>query len=227
MNPVFPLPQALVRIANCEQGFPVHRIYCVGRNYADHAREMGSNPEREAPFFFSKPADAVIGNNSCIAYPSHTQNLHYEVELVVAIGKSGSDVSLETANDLIFGYAVGVDLTRRDLQNIAKQQARPWDMAKGFDHSAPIGDIALVQDIGLIDKGEIVLSVNDDIKQQGDIADLIWSVQEIIAELSTYCCLQAGDLIFTGTPAGVGALQAGDKVVASIAGLPQLEITIE
>ena len=226
MSTAFPLEQPTVAIHNSEQLFPVHRIYCVGRNYAEHAREMGANPEREAPFFFCKPADAVVPNHSSIAYPSSTKELHHEIELVVAIGGQGRQVTVDRAQNIIFGYAVGIDLTRRDLQSQAKKQSRPWDTAKGFDQSAPLTAIHKVKDCGHINQGLISLSINDELKQKGDIADLIWSVPEIIAQLSTLFELKPGDLIFTGTPAGVGPLNVGDKVLGKIRGLDDLVITI-
>ncbi len=206
--------------------FPVRRIYCVGRNYADHAREMGGAPEREPPFFFDKPADAVIESGTPVPYPPRTGNLHHEIELVVAIGREGADIALDDANAFIFGYAVGNDLTRRDLQFAARDVGRPWDTAKGFDHSAPITAIHRVEDTGLIEKGEIWLTVNDAMKQRGDIADMIWSVPEIIVELSKLYTLKPGDLIFTGTPAGVGPLVVGDEVQGGIELLGTLAFTI-
>jgi fumarylpyruvate hydrolase len=206
--------------------FPVRRIYCVGRNYADHAREMGGTPEREPPFFFDKPADAVVESGTPVPYPPRTANLHHEIELVVAIGREGADIPLEDANAFIFGYAVGNDLTRRDLQFAARDVGRPWDTAKGFDHSAPITAIHRVEDTGLIEKGEIWLMVNEAMKQRGDIADMIWTVPEIIVELSKLYRLMPGDLIFTGTPAGVGPLAVGDEVQGGIELLGTLQFTV-
>lgn len=221
---LFPLPQPSVAIDGSKLKFPVRRIYCVGRNYAEHAREMGANPEREAPFFFCKPADAVVANPASIPFPSRTHNLHHEIELVVAINKAGSNISVSNAQNYIYGYAVGIDLTRRDLQAEAKKQGQPWDTAKGFDNSAPISEIVPAEQCGNLHCGEILLTVNGEVRQQGDIGDLIWSVPEIISELSTLFALAPGDLIFTGTPAGVGQLQPGDEVVGSIAGLPELRV---
>ena len=183
--------------------FPVHRIYCVAKNYADHVREMGSDPERESPFFFSKPADAVT-QSAEVRFPSLTENLHHEVELVLALGEGGS----------VYGYAVGVDLTRRDLQAEAKRRARPWDMAKGFDQSAPISEI--IPFAGPFDQLDIQLQVNADTRQSGSTEQMIWSVEEILAALGSYVELKAGDLIFTGTPAGVSKLQRGDKIDISL-----------
>jgi fumarylpyruvate hydrolase len=217
-----PGPVVSVEIAGTETRFPVHRIYCVGRNYAAHAREMGSNPDREPPFFFSKPADAIVANGTEVPYPPRSKNLHHEIELVVAIGKGGSHVPVEKAEDMIFGYAVGNDLTRRDLQNEAKDKGKPWDTAKGFDHAAPITRITPTAKTGHIRQGAIWLKVNGELRQTGDIADLIWPVADIIAELSTLYTLQPGDLIYTGTPAGVGALNPGDVVEGSVEGLDVL-----
>jgi fumarylpyruvate hydrolase len=213
-----------VAIAGSEQRFPVHRIYCVGRNYADHVREMGHDPRHDSPFFFSKPPDAVIGNVRGLAFPPHTAELHHEVELVVALQQRGVDVAVTDAAALIFGYAVGIDLTRRDLQAEAKKSGRPWDMAKGFDHSAPIGPLAL----GVPPtSGAISLSIDGRVRQNGDLKDMIWSVAEIIAALSTYVEVAPGDLIFTGTPAGVGPIKRGESVRGMIAGIEPIEITFK
>lgn len=217
-----PITQPAVAISGTHEQFPVHRIYCVGRNYAEHAREMGATPEREAPFFFTKPADAIVPNNATVAYPSRTQLFHHEVELVVAIGKSTRDANSGNALDMVFGYAVGNDLTRRDLQFAARDKGRPWDVGKAFDQSAPITAISRVAQCGHLSKGRIWLKVNGQTRQQADLGDLIWSVPEIISELATYFDLEAGDLIFTGTPAGVGVLVVGDRVEAGIDGLETL-----
>jgi len=206
--------------------FPVRRIFCVGRNYAEHAREMGTDPDRESPFFFCKPADSVIADGASTPYPSRTENLHHEVELVVAIGNGGSEIPLAEALDHIWGYAVGIDMTRRDLQTEAKKSGRPWDMAKGFDGSAPVGKLIPVSASGHLAAGEISLHVNGEIRQRGDIAELIWTVSEIVAELSTLVRLQPGDLIYTGTPAGVGPVLRGDKLTATIEGLPSLHTVL-
>lgn len=211
-----------IPIAGSTAHFTVRRIYCVGQNYAAHAREMGANPDREKPFFFTKPADAVVASGSAIPYPSRTSDLHHEVELVIALGAGGSNVSVDQAETLIFGYAVGIDLTRRDLQAEAKKAGRPWDLAKGFDRSAPIGDLVP----GIPPRsGRISLTVDDVPKQQADLTDMIWNVAEIIAELSTYVELRPGDLIFTGTPAGVGPIQPGEIVRGELEGSPAIEIT--
>jgi fumarylpyruvate hydrolase len=220
-----PLPPVAVPVAGSERFFPVHRIYCVGRNYAEHAREMGGTPEREPPFFFSKPADAVV-TAAEVPFPPRTTNLHHEVELVVALGSGGFKLPVFEALSCIFGYGVGVDLTRRDLQTEAKKSGRPWDVAKGFDHSAPVSPICPASECGHPRQGEIVLSVNDDVRQRGDIADMIWSVPEIIATLSGFYELRPGDLIFTGTPVGVGPLQRGDRVAGSVAGIGRVDFTM-
>jgi fumarylpyruvate hydrolase len=206
--------------------FPVHRIYCVGRNYADHAREMGGNPEREPPFFFTKPADAILESGNPVPYPPRTANLHHEIELVVAIGRQGADIPLEDANAYIYGYAVGNDLTRRDLQFASRDAGRPWDTAKGFDHSAPITAIHRIEDVGLLEKGEIWLTVNDKKRQTSNLTDMIWSVPEIIVELSQLYTLMPGDLIFTGTPSGVGPLVPGDEVEGGVELLGILQFTV-
>ena len=206
--------------------FPVRRIFCVGRNYAEHAREMGTDPDREPPFFFMKSADTVVASGSEIKYPTRTENLHHEVELVIAMGSGGSDISVDEAADHIFGYAVGVDLTRRDLQQQMKENGRPWDIGKSFDQAASVGEIQPSWNIGHPRKGKINLSVNGKTRQKADLKDMIWSIDEIIAELSTYYSLEAGDLIFTGTPSGVDALVRGDHVSSTIEGIESLEFSI-
>jgi len=226
MTFIFPAhEQPSVEIKGRSELFPVHRIYCVGRNYAAHAREMGKDPEREPPFFFLKPADTLVPNHSTIPYPPRTSNLHHEIELVIAIGRSGTNVPVAQALDYVYGYAVGNDLTRRDLQFEARDKGRPWDTGKGFDRSAPITAIAPVSGKHL-SSGRIWLTVNGEMRQQADLADLIWSVPEIIAELSTLFELRAGDLIYTGTPAGVGAVKAGDRIEGGVEGLDTLVTTI-
>jgi fumarylpyruvate hydrolase len=209
--------------------FPVHRIYCVGRNYAEHAQEMGHSG-REPPFFFMKPADAVLvatpGNITPLPYPSLTKNLHYEIELVVAIGKGGKNIAVAQAADHIFGYAVGLDMTRRDLQNEMKAQGRPWSIGKGFDHSAPIGPITPKDAAGDVAQASISLQVNQVVRQNSHIAQLIWNISETIAELSAAWELQPGDLIYTGTPAGVGAVVRGDTLKGSISGLTSIELKV-
>jgi fumarylpyruvate hydrolase len=205
--------------------FPVRRIFCVGRNYAEHAREMG-NDAREAPFFFCKPADAVVTDGSAVPYPPQTSDLHHEIELVVAIGTGGVDIPESQALDHVFGYAAGLDMTRRDLQAVAKKAGRPWDMAKGFDQSAPIGTIVPAERIGHPGTGAITLSVNGVERQRGDLGDQLWGVAETIAYLSGLVRLEPGDLIMTGTPAGVGAVQRGDQLVGTIEGVGTIATTI-
>jgi len=222
----FTVQQPTVEIAGSPQRFPVHRIYCVGRNYEAHVREMGNDPQREPPCFFMKPADAVVPNGAPVPYAPRTSNLHHEVELVIAIGAAGRHINARSALDHVFGYAVGNDLTRRDLQLAAKDKGLPWDVAKGFDHSAPITAIRTVADVGHLSSGRIWLEVNGHRRQDANLAEMIWSVAEIIAELSTLYELQPGDLVFTGTPAGVGPVQRGDSIVAGIDGLDTLRTTI-
>jgi fumarylpyruvate hydrolase len=213
-----------IAIAGSSDRFPVRRIYCVGQNYADHAREMGSDPTRQAPFFFAKPGDAVVPDGSALPFPTRTADLHHEVELVVALGAGGSDITPDAAGRLILGYAVGIDLTRRDLQAEAKKTGRPWDMAKGFDRSAPIGPITP----GVPPtRGAIALTVDGEMRQRGDLDQMIWNVAEIIATLSTFVELRGGDLIFTGTPAGVGPIRAGQVVRATIDGVQPLKISFD
>ena len=218
-----PIPS--VKIAGTGQRFPVHRIYCVGRNYAEHAREMGSDPKVEPPVFFTKPADAIVPSGAAIPYPPRTENLHYEVELVVAIGSPGRNIAAGQAHGHLFGYAVGNDLTRRDLQGASKKKGLPWDTGKAFDTSAPIAAIRPAS-FGHIERGRIWLSVNGETRQQSDVSEMIWSVPDIIAELSTLFELRAGDLIYTGTPAGVGPLKPGDRIECGIEGLETLRNTI-
>jgi len=226
MSFVFPPhAQPAVDIIGSAARFPVHRIYCVGRNYAAHAREMGKDPQREPPFFFAKPADAIVRNDTTIPFPARTADLHHEIELVVAIGKAGANINLANALDHVFGYAVGLDLTRRDLQSEAKDKGRPWDTGKGFDRSAPISAITPAAQ-ARIDNGKIWLKVNGVQRQQGALADMIWSVPEIVAELSTLFELAPGDLIYTGTPAGVAALQPGDRLEGGVDGLETLRIGV-
>ncbi len=224
MNYLFaPTPPTALAIVDSDQCFPVHRVYCVGRNYADHAREMGADPSREAPFFFTKPADAVLSNGTTAPYPSQTKELHHEVEMVVALAKGGDNIAVSEALDCVYGYAVGLDLTRRDLQAQAKAKSRPWCTAKAFDHSAIVGAITAKEQCGHINEGQIVLSVNDEVRQSGNTNQMIWSVAEIIAELSRFFTLKPGDLIFTGTPSGVGPLVPGDSFKASVETLAILE----
>ena len=217
---------ASVAVAGSEARFPVRRIFCVGRNYAAHAREMGRDPDREPPFFFTKPADAVVDDQQIVAYPPETNNFHYEAELVLAIGKGGVNIPEDQALDYIWGYAVGNDLTRRDLQLAAREQGRPWDWGKAFDRSAVCGPIHPVSELGHLDQGVIRLTVNGVVKQDADLKELIWSVPEIVSILSRTMEIKAGDLVYTGTPAGVGPLVPGDICVVEIAGLGSVTTTI-
>ena len=221
-----PQEQASVAVRGSAQRYAVHRIFCVGRNYAAHAREMGGNPEREAPFYFSKPANALLPSGSDMAYPPGTQNLHYEMELVVVLGKGGRDIPVEQANDCVWGYALGLDMTRRDLQGEMKKQGRPWEVGKAFDQSAPLGPIHPRSAVGTLDKGAIWLDVNGQRKQSSDISQMIWNVPESIAYLSGLFELQPGDIIFTGTPEGVGAVVKGDVITGGIEGLGELRVQI-
>ncbi|ASY65275.1 Fumarylacetoacetate hydrolase family protein (plasmid) [Sinorhizobium sojae CCBAU 05684] len=227
MSYVFsPPPVATVAVADSPDRFPVRRIFCVGRNYAAHAREMGKDPERELPFFFSKPADAVVDAGETVAYPPQTENFHYEAELVVAIGTGGRDIPEADALTHVWGYAIGNDLTRRDLQLQARDKGRPWDFGKAFDRSAVIGPVHPVAKVGYPEKGSIRLTVNGETKQDADLNELIWSVPEVISFLSHSVTLAPGDLIMTGTPAGVGALVPGDVCVVSIEGLGEISTRI-
>jgi fumarylpyruvate hydrolase len=229
MQPVFSVNPPLLPVGGGDRGFPVRRIYCVARNYAEHAREMGGTG-REAPFFFMKPADAVVpvaaGSTGTMAYPQQTVDLHHEIEMVAAIGVGGRDIAPENAERHIFGYAVGLDMTRRDVQAELKKLGRPWDLAKGFDQSAPISAIVPAALCGHPRRGAIGLDVNGQTRQRGDLADMIWSVDEIVSILSGWFELVPGDLIFTGTPAGVGPVQRGDRLLGSVAGVAELSLVI-
>lgn len=211
-----------VAIAGSDQRFPVHRIYCIGRNYAEHAREMGMAVDRATPVFFCKPADAVVADRSQIPYPPGTADLHHEVEMVVALQSGGADIAPAAALRHVYGYGVGLDLTRRDLQAAAKTKGLPWDTAKAFDHSAPLSALRRASEIGHPDRAQLSLEVNGSVRQSADIGEMIFGVAEIINELSRLFELQAGDLIFTGTPAGVAALQRGDRFVARLDGIAEL-----
>ena len=223
---LFALSQPTVGISGRDDRFPVRRIVCIGKNYAAHTREMGGDPDRTPPTFFTKAADTVVPGGGAIKYPPRTNDLHHEIELVVAIGEAGSDISVDDALNYVFGYAVGIDLTRRDLQAAAKSTGGPWDAAKSFDQSAPISDIVPAGESGHPSSGRIWLSVNDEVRQDGDLDELIWSVPECIAELSAYSALAPGDLVFTGTPAGVGPINTGDKVRGGVDGVGEIEIEI-
>ena len=230
MDYLFPPPAPVsVPVVGHAARFPVHRIYCVGRNYEEHAKEMGFTG-REPPFFFLKPADALVvvqaGETGTIPYPSLTHNLHHEIELVVAIGKGGRNIAAKDAKAHIYGYAVGLDMTRRDLQNDMKKQGRPWCIGKGFDHSAPIGPITPVAQAGDVDHAAISLLVNQEPRQSSHISKLIWNVAETIEHLSAAWELQAGDLIYTGTPEGVAAVVSGDTMLGAIDGLGQLSVRV-
>ncbi len=231
MSTVIPAPQSVtLPIVATNERFPVRRVYCVGRNYAEHAREMGHDPERESPFFFMKPTDAVLsapdGVIAELPYPPKTKNFHFEAELVVALKSGGSEIPISRALDCIFGYAVGLDMTRRDLQAQAKAVGQPWELAKSADHSAPIGPIMPVESVGHLQKGTISLSVDGAQRQNADLAAMIWSVAEQISFLSSYFTLQPGDLIFSGTPSGVGPVERGQTIVAKIDKLPDLSVRI-
>ena len=227
---VFALPSITVPIADSKDVFPVRRIYCIGRNYAAHAREMGSDPTREPPFFFQKPTDAIQnvapGTVADHPYPSLTKNYHYEVELVAALKSGGRDISIEKALDHVYGYALGLDMTRRDLQRGMGDQKKPWEIGKSFDHSAPIGPIHKVEKIGHFQKGAISLAVNGVEKQKADLSFMIWSVAEQISKLSEAFELKAGDIIYSGTPENVGAVVKGDVILCKIDKLPDLSIKI-
>ena len=218
-------PQPSLPVAGSDKRFPVGRIYCVGRNYADHAREMGHDPDREAPFFFMKPANAIVQNKASLSYPVGTKELHHEIELVIAIGKGGKNIAVDKALGHVWGYGVGLDMTRRDIQGEAKKQGRPWEMGKSFDESAPVTALRPASEIGHPAKGVITLKVNGQVKQSGDLAMQIWNVPEQISYLSHLITLQPGDLIFTGTPAGVGPIKPGDKLEGHVDGVGDLIIS--
>jgi len=231
MNYAIPAwPPTTVPVAGSADVFPVRHIYCVGRNYAEHAKEMGGDATKEPPFFFTKAADSIVPVVApavgSVAYPLATKNYHHEIELVVAIGKAGVNVAAGQANALVWGYAVGLDMTRRDLQNDMREKKRPWDIGKSFAQAAPIAPLHRVTETGLLSRGAIRLDVNGERRQEGDLADMIWDVPHTIAFLSKYYELLPGDLIFSGTPAGVGAVVAGDRLDAHIDGLTPLSIAI-
>jgi fumarylpyruvate hydrolase len=227
MTYLFPPTIASVAVGGASERFPVRRIFCVGRNYAAHAREMGSDPNAEPPFFFTKPADAVVANGETIPYPPNTANLHHEIELVVAIGVGGETIAPTDAGGHIFGYGVGIDLTRRDLQLAARDKGRPWDWGKAFDRSAPCSDLLPVAaGTAPLAAGRITLAVNGTMRQSADLSDMIWGVPDIIAALSRSIALRPGDLIYTGTPENVGPLQPGDHVVGEVEGVGRIELRI-
>jgi fumarylpyruvate hydrolase len=223
---VFPPPAPpSVAVAGSDQRFPVHRIYCIGLNYEDHVREFGRDPQRAPPVFFMKPADAVVDNGAAVPYPPATANFHYEIELVVALASGGRDIAPHEALGRVFGYAAGNDLTRRDLQSVAKERGEPWDTSKGFDCSAPVAAIRPAG-AGHVSRGRIWLAVNGTVRQESDVSRMIWDVPHIIAALSRLYELRAGDLIFTGTPSGIGAIKPGDRLEGGIEGLEVLRNTI-
>jgi fumarylpyruvate hydrolase len=223
---IFPLEQVSLPIVGNDKRFPVRRIYCVGRNYLDHIRETAGADEREPPFFFQKPTDAILDNGGEFPFPPQSEKVHHEIELVVAIDKGGKEISTENALDHVYGYTVGIDMTRRDLQGLAKEMRRPWEAGKSFDHAAPCSAIVPAADIGHPDSGRIWLAVNGEVRQDGDLAQQIWSVPESIAHLTTLFELAPGDLIMTGTPAGVGSIHPGDKITGGIDGIADIEITV-
>ncbi len=222
--PDFGRPLAAVR--GSTKKFPIRRIYLVGRNYAEHAREMGHDPDREQPFFFQKPADAVLPSGSDFPYPPQSSNVHHEIEMVAALASGGKNLSSHEALQHVYGYAVGIDMTRRDLQQAMKKQGRPWEAGKSFDHSAPMTEIVPASHCGHPASAKIWLKVNDEVRQQGDLNQLIWSVPEIIETLSQSFELMAGDLIFTGTPAGVGPISPGDKITGGVDGIGEIEVRV-
>lgn len=226
-NYVFaPSPQTFVPVKGTEERFPVHRIYCVGQNYADHAIEMGGDPTRNPPFFFQKNPDNLVIDGGDFPYPPKTEDVHHEIELVVALKKGGSDIPVETALDHVYGYAVGVDMTRRDLQTVAKKAGRPWEVAKAFEHSAPCSAIVPVSQVGHPQSAAITLRINGEQRQAGDLNQMIWKVPETIAYLSSLFVLQPGDLIYTGTPAGVGAVKRGDLLQGSVDGVGTISVKV-
>jgi len=226
MNFVIPAPPiASVEVTGSVDRFPVRRIYCIGRNYLAHRKEMGHD-DRKPPFYFQKPADALLASGGEFPYPPQSENVHFEIELVVAIARGGVDIPVEHALDHVYGYGVGIDMTRRDLQSQAKKDGRPWDAAKGFDHSAPISAIRPVSETGHPDSGRIWLAVNGEVRQDSDLNLQIWNVQEGISHLSKLYEVAPGDLIYTGTPDGVGPIQVGDQITAGIDGIGELEIKV-
>lgn len=228
---ITPPPTPAIAVAGKGDTFPVNRVYCVGRNYADHAREMGHDPDREPPFFFAKapenllPASETDGGGD-FPYPTQSSDVHHEIELVVALGQGGADIAEENALDCIWGYGVGIDMTRRDLQGEAKKMGRPWDVGKAFDHAAPIGRLHPADETGHLTNGRVWLEVNGELRQEGDLNQLIWNIPETISYLSGLFTLRPGDLIYTGTPAGVGPVQRGDVLVGGVNGLSGVKITV-
>ncbi|WP_343313239.1 fumarylacetoacetate hydrolase family protein [Brucella sp. BE17] len=221
-----PRPQSFLPVKGSQARFPVHRIYCVGQNYADHALEMGGDPTRNPPFFFQKNPDCLVIDGGDFPYPARTEDVHHEIELVVALKSGGSDIAVEEARDHIYGYAVGIDMTRRDLQAMAKKAGRPWEVAKAFDHSAPCSAVVPVSETGFLENGLITLSINGETRQSGDLNQMIWKVAETISYLSSLFELQPGDLIFTGTPAGVGPVKSGDRLEGRVEGVGTVTATV-
>jgi fumarylpyruvate hydrolase len=226
MNLVFDIPPPVIAPTTRGDGFPVRRVFCIGRNYAAHVAEMGGDAKRQPPFFFTKWAEAVVPSGSTIAYPPGTENYHYEGEMVVAMGHGGRDIQPSAASRHIYGYAAGLDMTRRDLQSAMREAGQPWDIAKNVEQAAPLGPISPADGAAPLDRGGIVTRVNGEVKQKGDIADMIWSVADLIAHISHYYRLEAGDLIYTGTPSGIGPVRPGDELVVTVEGLPECSVTI-
>ena len=226
MNYVIDKPaQPFLKVKNSKDVFPVRRIYCIGRNYADHAIEMGFDPNKEPPFFFQKNNSNIVIDGK-FPYPLQTKDVHHELEMVVALKSGGTNISLEKASDHIYGYAVGLDMTRRDLQGVAKKMGRPWEIGKAFEKSAPIGVLSKIEETGKLDEGKIVLKLNGETKQEGNLNMMIWKVSEIISHLSQFYDISAGDIIMTGTPAGVGPVQKGDKLEGTIEKLESLKVDV-
>ncbi|MEK9918457.1 MAG: fumarylacetoacetate hydrolase family protein [Pelagibacteraceae bacterium] len=226
MNYVIDRPaQPVLKVKNSTDVFPVRRIYCIGRNYADHAIEMGFDPNKEPPFFFQKNNSNIVIDGK-FPYPLQTKDVHHELEMVVALKSGGTNISLEKASDHIYGYAVGLDMTRRDLQGVAKKMGRPWEIGKAFEKSAPIGALSKIEETGKLDEGKIVLKLNGETKQEGNLNMMIWKVSEIISHLSQFYDISAGDIIMTGTPAGVGPVQKGDKLEGTIEKLESLKVDV-
>jgi len=221
-----PAPVVSIPIVDQDNQFPVHRIYCVGRNYAEHAIEMGHDPDKEPPFFFQKNPDNLLTGISEFPYPPLSNDVHHEIELVVALSKGGSNISIEQAMGHVFGFATGLDMTRRDLQGQAKKMGRPWEIGKAFEHSAPCGPLVPIQQTGNLEQGSVTLEINGEIRQRGDLNQLIWKVPEVISYLSELFVLQPGDLIMTGTPAGVGPVNKGDRLKGSVEGVGDLKVTV-
>ena len=227
MSYAIPVPALpILSVAGSDELFPVHRIYCVGRNYAANAREMGHDPDREEPFFFQKNPDTIVADGGEFPFPDRSKNVHFEMELVVALKLGGKDVAVEKALDLVYGYAVGLDMTRRDLQGEAKKAGRPWEVGKAFDYAAPCSQVVSAVEIGHPDKGRIWLEVNGEVRQDGNLNQLIWTVPEIISCLSGMFTIAAGDLIYTGTPAGVGSVRRGDVLQGGVDGVGKIGITV-